>query len=526
MKKINIFLAFLLLGTTACTDLKEEVLDEVNGSAIVADSTNVEMLVAPTYAFLRDLQSRGAGWLAQETCTDEVVFPTRGANWNSADYRTIFTHDYTASNSYIKNTWNSYLIGFARCNVALFYMQKLPQTDKVKQYITEVRFIRTLTMYQLNDCFGQMPFRESSDYDYAKKPQYMNRAQIVERMISELNEIIPTMKVKGAVPYGRVTKAAAQLLLAKIYLNYQVYTGTAPAFSDGTGKWAETISLCDDIITGKSGSYVLADDFWKLYLSDNATYSDQTETILPIIYDSKIGIGGIPWVNMTLDYNQAFGTYLTSNLWAGCCTTPTFYNTWNPTDPRFSDNRLKSSTGFNLGFLIGQQYSPAGVALKTKDGGRPLVFTADFSNSNSLEEQGIRVVKYAPSPTTTYPGASENDFQYYRLTDAYLMRAEAKFRNNDVNGALTDINTVRVKRGVAAYVLSELTLEKILNERGYEFYWDNCRRNDLIRFNKYCDARYEKTTVTPAYKILFPIPLTAYDADRNMVQNPGYTAFQ
>ena len=200
MKKINIFLAFLLLGTTACTDLKEEVLDEVNGSAIVADSTNVEMLVAPTYAFLRDLQSRGAGWLAQETCTDEVVFPTRGANWNSADYRTIFTHDYTASNSYIKNTWNSYLIGFARCNVALFYMQKLPQTDKVKQYITEVRFIRTLTMYQLNDCFGQMPFRESSDYDYAKKPQYMNRAQIVERMISELNEIIPTMKVKGAVP--------------------------------------------------------------------------------------------------------------------------------------------------------------------------------------------------------------------------------------------------------------------------------------------------------------------------------------
>jgi rhodanese-related sulfurtransferase len=197
-------------------------------------------------------------------------------------------------------------------------MQKLTQTDKVKQYIAEVRFIRALAMYQLNDCFGQMPYREPDEYDYSKIPQHLNRAQIVEKMIADLNDIIPTMKVKGAVPYGRITKAAAQLLLAKIYLNYQVYTGTAPAFSDGTGKWAETISLCDDIINGKSGSYVLADDFWKLYLSDNATYSDQTETILPIIYDSKIGIGGIPWINMTLDYNQFFGTYLSSNMWNGC----------------------------------------------------------------------------------------------------------------------------------------------------------------------------------------------------------------
>jgi starch-binding outer membrane protein, SusD/RagB family len=496
MKKIYIFLAFLLLGTAACTDLKEEILDEVSGSAIASDTTNVDMLVAPTYAFLRDLQSRGAGWLAQETCTDEVVFPTRGANWNSADYRTIFTHDYTASNGYIKNTWNSYLIGFTRCNVALYYLQKLTQTDKVKQYIAEVRFIRALAMYQLNDCFGQMPYRESDEYDYSKIPQHLNRAQIVEKMISDLNDIIPTMKVKGAVPYGRVTKAAAQLLLAKIYLNYQVYTGTA---------------------------YVLADDFWKLYLSDNATYSDQTETILPIIYDSKIGIGGIPWINMTLDYNQFFGTYLSSNMWNGCCTTPTFVATWNQADPRFSDNRLKSSTGFNLGFLVGQQYSPAGVALKTKDGGRPLNFTTDFSNNNSLEEQGVRVVKYAPSPTTIYPGASENDFQYYRLADAYLMRAEAKFRAGDKAGALVDINTIRAKRGVAVY--TDLTLDRILNERGYEFYWDNCRRNDLIRFNKYCDARYEKPAVTPVYKILFPVPLMAHDADREIVQNPGYAAF-
>lgn len=516
-------LAILFLGFTACSDLQEEVLDEQNGSVIVEDPTNVDMLVTPAYAFLRDLQSRGAGWLSQQTCTDEVVFPTRGANWNSADYRTIFTHDYTAANSYIKNTWNSYLIGFARCNVALSYMDKLPESEKVTDYKAEVRFIRALSMYQLNDCFGQMPYREFSEYDYATDPHYYTRADMVAKMISELNEIIPQLKEKGSVPYGRITKAAAQMLLAKIYLNYQVYTGTAPAFTDGTAKWEETIGLCDAIIN--SGKYILADDFWKLYLADNAAYSNQTETILPIIFDPAIGIGGIPWINMTLDYNQAFGTYSASNLWNGCCTTPTFLATWDQTDPRFSDNRLKSTTGFNLGFLSGQQYNKAGVALVTKDGGRPLIFTPDFSNNNSLEEQGIRVVKYAPNPATTYPGSSENDYQYYRLTDAYLMRAEAKFRKGDAAGALTDINTIRAKRGVPTYASGELTLEKILNERGFEFYWENSRRNDLIRFNKYCEARYEKPTVTPAYKILFPVPLTAYDADKNMKQNPGYPAF-
>lgn len=523
-KIIYLLLMVLFVGFTACSDLNEEILDEQNGSAIVADPQNVEMLVAPAYAFLRDLQSRGAGWLAQETCTDEVAFPTRGANWNSSAYRDLFTHSYLADNSYIKNTWNSYLIGFARCNVALYYMDKLPESDEVNLYKAEVRFIRALSMYQLNDCFGKMPYRESSDYDYASDPQYFTRAQIVEKMIAELNEIIPQLKEKGSVPYGRITKAAAQMLLAKIYLNYQVYTGTAPAFADGTPKWAETISTCDDIIN--SGKYSLADDFWKLYLADNASYMDATETILPIVYDPAIGIGGIPWINMTLDYNQAFGTYSTSNLWNGCCTTPTFYETWDQTDPRFSDNRLKSATGFNLGLLVGQQYSASGTALVTKDGGRPLIFTPEFSVANSLEEQGVRVVKYAPNPSTTYPGASENDYNYYRLTDAYLMRAEAKFRSGDVAGALTDINTIRAKRGVATIASGELTLDKILNERGYEFYWENSRRNDLIRFNKYCAARYEKTTETPAYKILFPVPLTAYDADKNITQNPGYPAFQ
>lgn len=152
----------------------------------------------------------------------------------------------------------------------------------------------------------------------------------------------------------------------------------------------------------------------------------------------------------------------------------------------------------------------------------PLVFTPEFSVQNSSEAQGARVIKYAPDPTSTYASSSENDFQYYRLADVYLMRAEAKFRKGDAT-AVNDINAVRSKRNVKTYSVSELSLDKLMNERAYEFYWDGpSRRNDLVRFGKYCNSRYLKLE-TPTYKILFPIPLSALEANPELTQNPGYS---
>lgn len=516
---ILLFLAALMFSS--CSDLKEEILDEQNGSDIVANQKNVGMIVAPSYAYLRDLQSRTGVWYGIETSTDEVALPVRGGNWNNPDYRSLFSHDYDPLNGFIKNTWNSFMIGLTKCNVSLQNLEKLPQTDLVKTYIAEVRFIRALCMYQLNDLFGRFPFRESSEYDYSKSPRILSRTEAVGRIEMELKEIIPTLKLKGEVPYGRITRAAAQLLLAKLYLNNQVYTGTAPTFADGAAKWQQVIDLCNEI--EKSGKYVLADDYWKLYLSDNAAYSNQTETILPVIYNPAANIGGNPWVNMTLGYNQTFGSY--GNLWNGYCTTPTFLDTWDQSDPRFKDDRLKSQTGFNLGFLVGQQFDVKGNPVKTKDINEGfLIFTKEFSMANSTESAGVRVVKYAPDPNTTYPGSSENDFQYYRYSDVYLMRAEAKFRSGNIDGALADINELRGKRRVNLIDKADFSLTKIYNERGFEFYWEGSRRNDMVRFNKYCEPRYEKPMETPTYKILFPIPASALEANPLLKQNEGYVS--
>ncbi|MGL4412447.1 MAG: RagB/SusD family nutrient uptake outer membrane protein [Bacteroidales bacterium] len=516
MKKRDILIGTLMSAfiMTGCTDLQEKILNEQDGSGVVSDSKNAQMLIAPSYAYLRDLQSRSGVWLVLESVTDEMLFPTRGTDWNNSNYRTLFTHEYDSRNTYIRNAWNSFMLGITKCNTSLQYLSKLQQNDEVRGYMNEALFIRALCMYHLMDCFGKFPMREYSEMDYSTQPKIYTRSEAIARIESDLNSIIPQLKDKNDIPYGRITKAAAQMLLAKLYLNNQVYTGTAPAFVDGTGKWDETIELCDAIIN--SGKYILADDYWKLYQAFNENYSNQTETILPIIFNMTAGLNGIDWLNITLHYNQTFGTF--KGMWNGCCTTPDFLNSWDTTDPRFQDDRLKDQIGFNLGILVGQQYDVNGNKLKTRTG-EDLIYTPEFSVQNSTEEQGARVVKYAPDPQSTYGNKSENDFQYYRLTDVYLMRAEAKYRKGAISEALSDINIIREKRNVRAYTLEDFSLEKIYNERGYEFYWDGpSRRNDMVRFNKYCEARFEKPASEP-YKILLPIPLSAMEANPELTQN-------
>lgn len=519
MKKIfatSILIAFTLVFQ-GCSNLKEQILNEEDNTAVISNSENASMLISPVYAYLRDLQSISGVWKVAECTTDEVCFPTRGTDWNNVNNRTLYTHNYDATNTYIKNCWNSFMLGLTYCNTALNYLNKLNQTDEVKNYINEATVVRALCMYYLMNYFGHFPMREYDEIDFSAQPAILDRPTALARIISELETVIPHLKEKGDIPYGRITKAVAQTLLAKVYLNYPVFTGTAPAFSDGTTKYDEVITLCTSIIS--SGKYKMADDYWKLYLSDNQSYSDATETILPIIYNQSLGIGGQSWLNNTLHYYQTFGNF--KSLWNGCCTSPTFISTWDTSDPRYQDNRLKSQVGFNLGILIGQQYNASGAALKTREG-NPLIFTADFSVENSTEAQGARVVKYAPDPNYSYGSGSDNDFQYYRLSDIYLMRCEAEFRKGSISAATEDINVVRKARGMSVYTTATLTLEKIYNERGYEFYWDGpSRRDDMIRFNKYCTARYNMSD-TSAYKILLPIPQTAIEANSQLTQNTGY----
>ena len=515
MKKIMFtVLAASLLATTACTNLHEEILNEENGQSLVSDSSNLTAVIAPAYINVREIFFKNF-----ELATDELCIPARGTDWKSSNTQPLTLHDFKATNTNIRYIWRNTTSGIAACNTALLTLSELPKTDEVMQDMDEMIFIRAVLMFTLNDAFGQVPYRDYTETDFSKYPTLLNRQEAIKQIESDLLSILPTIKEKGQVVYGHATKAAAQMLLAKLYLNWQVFTGTSPEFKDGTARWKETIDLCDQIIN--SGKYKLADDYWAMFMADNAAYLDQTECIFPFVNDIKAGVSGDSWMSNVLHYNQTFGPYTKLNN--GFCTTPEFYYKWDQTDPRFSDDRMKAETGFNLGFLEGVQHKPDGSVIFTKKGDT-LNYTPNFPLYDCPEEGGVRIVKYAPDMNASKSSSSDNDVPYFRLADVYLMRAEAKYRNGDTSGALQDLNTIRRARKVKEITAAEFTLDKIYDERGFELYWETGenRRMDMIRFGHFFEARTTKPNVTEPYKYVFPIPQEALEGNPNLKQNPGY----
>lgn len=510
--KLLIITAVLgLLGTVSCTDLQENVLDEQLGADLINNPENIDALINPPYGSLRRTIEWYDYWALQEVTSDEVIIPTRGTDWyDNGAWMQLHLQTWNSDHIRIKNVWDALNQGVSRANTAIYYIGQFPQNEKTEQYINEARFLRAYYMYLINDLYGQVPFREADDLDFSVSPVVYDRKQAADFIISELKEILPNLKTKTEVGSERVTVGAAQALLAKVYLNYEVYTGEA--------KWSDAISYCDDLIAN-TAEYSLATDYWAMF---QKFVSEHSEFILRVPMDDNVTMGsGSVWVNFTLHYSQVFGNY--TSTWNGPSTTSTFFNTWDMVnDVRFYDDRIKSETGFNQGFLVGQQYGLDGSALKQRNGD-PLVFVPEINLASAPENAGIRAVKFAPNPNTQDQFSSPNDVPIMRLADIYLIRAEAKMRSGDEPGARADINNLRSKRSTAGKTLPQLstvTLDDILKERGYELYWEGLRRQDLIRFGKFTDAWQEKP-VTDAKRVVFPVPTSAADVNENLDPNLG-----
>ncbi|MGD9557104.1 MAG: RagB/SusD family nutrient uptake outer membrane protein [Mangrovibacterium sp.] len=510
--KLILFLsAISLLTVTGCTDLEENVLDEQLGEDLLTNPANIEALINPPYAGLRRTIEWYDYWGLQEVTTDEVIIPTRGTDWyDNGAWIDLHLHTWTPDHIRMKNVWDAFGQNISWCNTAIYYIGQYPQSDKTEQYINEARFLRAYYMYLVNDLYGQVPFREADEQDYTVSPEVLSRKEATDFIIAEIEAVMPKLKSKAEVGSERVTVEAAHALLAKIYLNYEVYTGEA--------KWAEAIAHSNELIN--SGTFAVADDYWTMFQKDVAEHS---EFILRVPMDDNVDMGsGSVWVNFTLHYSQVFGNI--TSTWNGPSTTKTFFETWDQVnDARFYDDRIKSQTGFNQGFLHGQQYGLNGDALKQRNG-QALIFVPEINLRSSPENAGIRVVKFAPNPATQRQFSSPNDVPVMRISDIYLIRAEAKFRSNDVAGALADINFIRSKRsapGKTLPALTSLSEADILKERGFELYWEGLRRQDLIRFGKFTEA-YQEKPVTDASKQLFPLPTSATDVNENLKQNPGY----
>jgi hypothetical protein len=390
----------------------------------------------------------------------------------------------------------------------------------------EVRFLRALYYYYMMDLYGNPPF---IDHISSEKPIQYSRAQIFEWIEGELKAVLGEVAednsdvlADAALSYGRVSKPAARLLLARLYLNAEVYTGTArwadaKAYAQAVMK-DSNLSLCT---TGKGGysAYQL------LFMGDNDTNGAQKEIILPAIHDGETTQtwGGCLFIIASTSNDAMVEDYLigTSEKWGGNVARKQFVEKF------FPNNDAPSGI-------------PTAVAEAAGDD-RALFFTKGHTSSiedeTSFTNSGYGYVKFlgihSDGSSPKHTQFVDTDFPMMRLAEAYLTFAEADARLNGnlcTAEGLEAIKAIR-SRANATTNFSRFSLAQIEDEWSREFGFEGRRRMDLIRFNHFGGQNEYKWEYMggvaagasfSAHLNIFAIPAQDLNANENLKQNPEY----
>ena len=517
--------------------LNEEILDELTEDIVTSDPGLLTNLLAPPLGQLRGFWLRESVWGLQETTTDECMFPTRGTDWaDGGNWRQNYFHTWRPTHRDVNATWDALNTAISSANTALFNLgEETPEDeDFLWTYRAQAKFLRAFYEYLLMDLYGKYPVRDPFNLDFSTAPQIYERPEGFYRLVSLVKSLLPDMKLRNtddSTPdykvalYGEPTRDAGLMLLAKLYLNKEVYTGE-------TG-WDSCQIYLDELI--ESGDFALADDYYNMFgveNGDNYKKPDDEAIFVAVLDDGdNYGLDNrVVWVKPHFHYYQDFGDTQTDN-WNGGCATETYLNeVWvNGTDTsqggdmRWKDSRFYDQFAVNLGFNYGQQYD-AGTwdSLTDRGGVNPLYFTFECPFTGATESNGVRALKYPPRIVPVNIMRTPNDFLIWRYADALLMKAECLARTEDMGGARDIVNEIRLKRN--APELLSLELMDILDERGRELYWEGHRRQDMIRFGTFLLPKDNKTDPSPETALLLPIPQDAIDGMPGgvLTQNPGY----
>ena len=533
MKRIYLLTYILLLASFGCTKLEQKLNDSISTDPSAGGGADAGLLLNSTYNSMNGLlHSQDLMFSLQETTTDEALIPTRGGDWDdNGVWRVLHAHTWTTIHEQFKNVFNA--LGGLESNALTTLAFNPNPTQKA-----EALFLRSLAQFYFLDLFGQVPYRQISDYNAITAAPVLQPKEAVDTLVNTLTSIISQLPASN-VPY-RASPDAARFLLMKVLLNKGAFLNRkAPTFNDADMQQA--ITLGQQIIS--SGKYSLTPNYFDNFGPLNAAKSREMILGWPNTGASAsngVNSGGINarWM-MTLHYNSydKDNNYGSAG-WNGFSTVADFYNTFEAADARVGGKAYGGVTevsGLKPGFLVGQQYNEAGGTIKDRQG-NPLSFTKDVAlvetKKDRLEVAGIRVIKYPPDYTAYSGGNQRNQLQIFRYADVMLMVAEAKLRQAapDVAGALVLVNSLRTTRGAA--VLPAITLvnpsnvadpKTLLAERGRELYWESWRRQDLIRFGVFLVGwQLKEADQDPERNLLFPIAQDQLLANPNLKQNPGY----
>lgn len=536
--KYNLYILFLSLGVisfTSCTDDLDQ--SDPNSESLLSEEKvfkNPESYIqflAKLYAGLATTGQQGpAGnpditgidegesqyirgyWVMQELTTDEAVI-----GWNDKTIKDFHYQTWTSGDLFINATFSRLDFQVKNCNE--FLRQTTPEKldarglsqelkNDIEGYRAEARFLRALSYWHFLDLFGSVGLVTQDDPTDFFLPEQASRNELYEFVEKELLEItgqVPSNEGElpdvGGNEYPRADKGAAWMLLSKLYLNAEVYIGTA--------QYTGAMEYLTKIV---SGNYTLHDNYEELFLADNDRNGAQNEFIFAVAFDGlrTQTFGGTTFItHAAVGGNMDPENFGIDFGWAGLRTTSALVNK------------------FQLGADARAQFFTDGQSLEILDIG-------SFKDGYAIE-------KWKNVTVDGEPGSDSNkeftdiDFPMFRLADAYLMYAEAHIKNGggSATDALRYVNLLRERAfgNTSQNIgMGALTEQFILDERARELHWEAHRRTDLIRFNKFTGGSYvwpwkgnvPNGAPTPSYRNLFPIPANAIAGNPKLQQNPGY----
>lgn len=501
MKKIISIAIFALLLMQGCTNVEEVVYDKFAAKDFYSNPAGIKAALSNVYSQIPGnwdgVGYAGAdrGWYDLNCMSsDEQVVPHRNTGDWELTFSELYLRKWLPSHAYVNNAWNWLYKSVFKANLAV---ELLENSGAEESKIAEAKVLRAFFYYLLIDDFGDVPFYTVNNITVDKMPQ-KSRKEVFDFVVSELNENVEKLSPqKGGDYYGRFNKWAGYALLAKLYLNAEVYTGIA--------MWDKCLTACNKVSEGgfslHSGALDATHPIGSKYFELFGDVCPDDETILAIYIKADV-VGRNIFTVRSL--GGADGTALLG------------YGAWNgsiiPRDfvDKFADNDIRKRQ-----FRYGPNPfgpKPAGFFNYSLD-------VSNLDNPGAAPNDGARSQKFWPAAPASSGGAS-NDFPIYRYADILLMKAECLVRMSQADLAKPYINEVRVRAGLAGLTANP-TITDIYNERGFELSWEAHRRQDMIRFGTFTQAHGLAPAVENHWE-LFPIPTAALNANPNLIQNPGY----
>jgi hypothetical protein len=532
MKELFKYSLILCLGLSmsACTDLEEDLIGDITDE-IVVEGINVggpgggEGPLTALYAELRNAgtANHGGYYSIQEITTDEMFIGAKGGDWfDGGDLIRLHQHTYTANHPFVNGAWVQTYNAIATAN------DNLGSGNLKDSEVAQARAVRAYFYWRLLDSYGRVKLVTELDQD----PPQANRQDVFTFVETELLEALGIDEVSASMDLSNsllgdggsaytMNRYGALGLLAKLYLNAEVYTGTAmydkaeiaASYIIDSGQYVLCGEGCSVPNLGKRPRVDADPDELEGYAAVFAANNEgNPEHIFSVRYDEATG-AGMNFANMNLHYSSQFTWNFQEQPWNGYATVEEFYNSYDDEDLRKEAN-----------FIVGPQLDFSGSPLldyAADDDDIQLNYTPEINElaPNSQREAGARPAKFSYKQFGR--AEMDNDFPIVRLGEVYLIRAEAASRlAGNWTVAEADVNVLRARARASEYD-GTMTADEFLAERGREMFQETARRTDMIRFGKYNSEWWEKPTSEPFVNI-FPIPQEQINAGGGLTQNPGY----